>query len=95
VSEIRAEIMWDEPTPKWRTARKQYQCKGEGCAKVIASGEQYLDKALIQPAHSHFRYCKQCAEFVVAEAAGYHFFSRNDIFLIAMQSAFQAQNGRA
>jgi len=70
--------MWNEPTPKWRTARKQYQCQGDGCAKVIASGEQYLDRALNQPAHSHLRYCKECAGPVVEGAAAYHFFSRSD-----------------
>jgi 5-methylcytosine-specific restriction endonuclease McrA len=45
--------MWDEPMPKWRTAQKQHQCQGDGCAKVIAPGERYLDRALRQPRHSH------------------------------------------
>ena len=71
--------MWNEPTPKWRTARKQYQCQGDGCAKVIASGEQYLDRALNQPAHSHLRYCKECAEPVGEGAADDHFLSRSDL----------------
>jgi hypothetical protein len=54
--------MWNDPTPKWRTARKQYQCQNGGCAEMNASGELYLDRALSQPAHSHLRYCKECAE---------------------------------
>jgi len=71
--------MWNETTPKWRTAQKQHQCQGDGCAKVIAPGERYLDRALRHPANSHLRYCQECAEPVVAKADGYHFFNgRND-----------------
>jgi hypothetical protein len=39
--------MWNEPMPQWRKARKQYQCQGDGCAKLIVLGERYLDRALI------------------------------------------------
>ena len=71
--------MWGEPIPKWRTARKQHQCQGEGCAKVIATGERYLDKAIRHPTNSHLRYCQECAEPEPSRATGYHFFNgRND-----------------
>jgi hypothetical protein len=70
---------WNEPMPKWRTARKQHQCQGDGCAKVIAPGERYLDRALREPTHSHLRYCQECARPVIERAKGYHFFrGRND-----------------
>jgi 5-methylcytosine-specific restriction endonuclease McrA len=71
--------MCNEPMPKWRTAQKQHQCQGDGCAKVIAPGERYLDRVLRDPTHSHLRYCQECAEPVIARANGYHFFDgRND-----------------
>jgi len=71
--------MWNEPMPKWRKAQKQHQCQGDGCAKAIAYGERYLDRALRDPAHTHLRYCQECAEPVMARANGYHFFrGRND-----------------
>jgi 5-methylcytosine-specific restriction endonuclease McrA len=71
--------MWNEPMPKWRTARKQYQRWGDGCAKVIAPGARYLDRAIRDPEHSHLRYCQECAEPVMARANSYHFFDgRND-----------------
>ena len=71
--------MWNEPLPKWRAARKQHQCQGEGCAKIIASGERYLHRAIRDPEYSHLRYCKECAEPVMARANSYHFFDgRND-----------------
>lgn len=71
--------MWNEPMPQWRTARKQYQCQGDGCAKVIAPGERYLDRTLRQPENSHLRYCHECAEPVLERANGYHIFrGRND-----------------
>jgi hypothetical protein len=71
--------MWTESMPKWRTAQKQHQCQGDGCAKVIAPGERYLDRALRHPTNSHLRYCQECAEPVIARANGYHFFNgRND-----------------
>jgi hypothetical protein len=71
--------MWNEPIPKWRTARKQYQCQGGGCTKVIAPGERYLDRPVRHPTHSHHRYCQECAEPVIQRANGYHFFNgRND-----------------
>lgn len=66
--------MWNEPMPKWRTAQKQHQCQGDGCAKVIAPGERYLDRGLRHPTHSHLRYCQECAEPVIAMANNYHFF---------------------
>lgn len=72
--------MWNEPKPKWRTARKQHQCKGNGCGKVIAIGDQYLDRDLRDPAHGHLRYCKECAEPVMAGANGYHFFNGRSDF---------------
>jgi 5-methylcytosine-specific restriction endonuclease McrA len=72
--------MWNEPMPKWRTARKQYQCWGDGCAKVIAPGARYLDRAIRDPEHSHLRYCQECAEPVMARANSYHFFDgRNEV----------------
>ena len=64
--------MWDEPMPKWRTARKQYQCQGDGCAKVIATGERYLD-GVQRAENCHLRYCQECAEPVVQRASAYHF----------------------
>lgn len=71
--------MWNEPKPTWRVARKQHQCQGDGCTKDIASGERYLDRALRDPAHSHLRYCQECAEPIMARANSYHFFNgRND-----------------
>jgi hypothetical protein len=71
--------MWNEPMPKWRTAQKQYQCDGDGCTKVIARGERYLDRAVRHPANSHLRYCQDCAEPVIERANGYHIFrGRND-----------------
>lgn len=71
--------MWNEPMPKWCTARKQYQCQGDGCPKIIAPGERYLDKAIRNPTNSHLRYCQECAEPVIARADGYHVFrGRND-----------------
>jgi hypothetical protein len=70
--------MWNEPMPKWRKAQKQHQCQGDGCAKVIAKGERYLDKALCDPPQSHLRYCRECAEPVVARAIEYHIASNGD-----------------
>ena len=76
---MESDAMWDEPMPKWRKAQKQHQCQGDGCAKAIAYGERYLDRALRDPAHTHLRYCQECAEPVIAKANGYHFFrGRND-----------------
>lgn len=69
--------MWNEPMPKWRKAQKQHQC--QSCAKVIAYGERYLDKALREPAHRHLRYCRDCAEPVVRRAIEDRWFNgRND-----------------
>lgn len=71
--------MWNEPMAKWRKAQKQHQCQGDGCAKVIAYGERYLDRAVRYPENGHLRYCQECAEPVMARAKGYHFFrGRND-----------------
>src|SRR6478672_4243501 len=60
--------MWNEPMPKWRTARKQYQCQGDGCAKVIAPGERYLDSALRHRTNSPLRYCQECAKPIICSA---------------------------
>ncbi len=70
--------MWNEPMPVWRNAQKQHQCQGDGCNKVIAKGERYLDRALRDPPHSHLRYCQECAEPVVARAIEYHMASNGD-----------------
>lgn len=71
--------MWNEPMPMWRKAQKQHQCQGDACTKVIAPGERYLDRTLRHPAHSHLRYCQECAEPVIEKANNYHFFrGRND-----------------
>ncbi len=43
--------MRTESMPTWRTAQKQHQCQGDGCVKVIARGERYLDRALRHPTH--------------------------------------------
>ena len=67
--------MWGEPMPTWRRAQKQHQCQGDGCGKVIAKGERYLDRALRIPMNKHLRYCEKCAEPVIARANGYHFFN--------------------
>jgi hypothetical protein len=72
--------MWNEPMPKWRTARKQHQCQGESCSKGIELGERYLDRVLRTPAHSHLRYCKTCAVPVIASADSYHFFNGRSDF---------------
>jgi 5-methylcytosine-specific restriction endonuclease McrA len=72
-------VKWSEPKPKWRTAQKQYQCQGDGCTKVIAPGERYLDRTIRHPAHGHVRYCQECAEPVIRRAEGHHIFNgRND-----------------
>jgi HNH endonuclease len=71
--------MWGEPMPTWRKAQKEHQCQGDGCTKIIARGERYLDRALRQPSNSHLRYCQECAEPVMAMANGYHCLNgRND-----------------
>src|SRR5262249_55117783 len=76
---MESDAMWGEPMPRWRRAQKQHQCQGDGCAKVIARGERYLDRALRLPTNSHLRYCQECAEPVTQRANGYHFFNgRND-----------------
>lgn len=72
--------MWNEPMPKWRTARKQYECQGDGCAKVIAPGERYLDRVLRHPENSHLRYCQECAELVMERAKGYRIFDGRNEF---------------
>src|SRR6516164_7520400 len=72
---MESDAMRNEPMPKWRTAQKQHQCQGDGCAKVIAPGDRYLDQALTHPTNSHLRYCQECAEPVIQRANGYHFFN--------------------
>ena len=72
--------MWGEPMPKWRKAQKQHQCQGDGCGRVIAKGERYLDRALPEPRNSHLRYCQKCAEPVIERANGYHFFNGRSDF---------------
>ena len=69
--------MWNEPIPTWRTARKQHQCHGEGCTNVIPPGEQYLDKLLLQPQHSHLRYCRACGEPIMLGSDSYRLIRRN------------------
>jgi hypothetical protein len=71
--------MWNEPMPKWRTARKQYQCQGDGCAKVIAPGERYLDSALRHRTNSPLRYCQECAKPIIARANDYHMFRGRNV----------------
>jgi hypothetical protein len=66
--------MWNEPMPKWRTARKQYQCRGDGCAKVIAPGERYHDSAIRHRTNNPLRYCQACAKPIIARANDYHMF---------------------
>lgn len=65
--------MWNDPMPSWRTARKQHQCQGDGCVRVIASGERYLDRLVRDPenSHSHLRYCQECAGPVLDRAKGF------------------------
>jgi len=73
--------MWNEPMPKWRTAQEaEHQCQGDGCAKVIAAGEQYLDRALRNSENGHLRYCEKCAEPFIAQADSYHFFNGRNNF---------------
>lgn len=72
--------MWNEPMPKWRIARKQHRCQGDGCDKVIAFGERYLDKSVRERANGHLRYCAECAEPVMAAATSYHFFNGRNEF---------------
>lgn len=72
--------MWSEPKPTWRTARKQHQCQGDGCAKVIAQGERYLDRSLRDAANSHLRYCQDCAAPILERANSYHFFNGRSDF---------------
>lgn len=72
-------MMWNEPMPKWRKARKQYQCQGDDCGEVIEPGERYLDRAVRQPENGHLRYCRKCAEPIMENASGHHSFrGRND-----------------
>ncbi len=85
--------MWNEPMPKWRTARKQHQCQGDGCAKVIASGERYLDRSLRDPqiaisdaVRSAPSLSSQGPRVITSFVAM--------IFLIATSNAFPALNGR-
>lgn len=73
-------VKWNEPKPAWRTARKQHQCQGDGCAKVIAHGERYLDRSLRDAANSHLRYCQDCAAPVLERANSYHFFNGRSDF---------------
>jgi 5-methylcytosine-specific restriction endonuclease McrA len=70
--------MWGEPLPTWRRAQKSYQCQGDGCTRIIAPGDRYLDKSLRDPKHGHLRYCQECAKPVLESAESYHFFRRND-----------------
>ena len=86
--------MWNEPMPKWRTARKQHQCQGDGCAKVIAPGERYLDRALRHPqiaisdtVRSAPSLLSQGPTVITCSAVAM-------IFLIAITNAFPARNGR-
>jgi len=65
------------PMPKWRTARNRYQCQGDGCAKVIAPGERYLDKYFRHPKR-HLRYCRECAEPVV-QRANFYLYALNGV----------------
>jgi 5-methylcytosine-specific restriction endonuclease McrA len=77
-AKVQEGVMWNEPSPKWRKAQKQYQCQGDGCAKVIAYGERYLDRALLGPEHNHLRYCQQCAGPFMAGADDYQLIRRNN-----------------
>jgi hypothetical protein len=72
--------MWNEPMPTWRMARKEHQCQGEGCAKIIKPGELYLDRTLRNPTNSHLRYCRDCAEPITARAKSYHAFNGRSDF---------------
>lgn len=72
--------MWNEPMPKWRKAMKPYSCQGEGCTRVIARGEQYLDKTLREPPNTHLRYCITCGESVMDQASRYHSLNGRDDF---------------
>lgn len=58
-------IIWNEVTPVWRKARKQFECEGDGCTKSIEPGDRYLDQTLRDAAHVHIRYCLTCGEPVM------------------------------
>jgi len=71
--------MWNEPMPIWRKARKEHQCQGDACTKIIALGERYLDRCLRDPETRHLRYCDPCGAPVWERANSYHAFKgRND-----------------
>jgi 5-methylcytosine-specific restriction endonuclease McrA len=71
--------MWGEPLPTWRKALKEYQCDGEGCNKIIAKRDRYLDRVVRHPKNHHRRYCEDCGPSVLEGAQGYHLLNgRND-----------------
>jgi len=86
--------MWNEPMPTWRTARKQHQCQGDGCAQVIAVGERYLDPfatpqtAISDTVRSAPSLLSQRPTVTTSSTVAM-------IFLIATSNAFPARNGKA
>ena len=80
--------MWNEPMPKWRKAQKQHQCQGEGCARIIAPGERYLDQALRHPAIVISDTVGSAPSTVITSS------TVAMSFLIAITNVFPARNGR-
>jgi hypothetical protein len=85
--------MWNEPMPKWRTARKQYQCQGDSCAKVMAPGERYFDRALRHPTHSHLDTVRSAPSPLSKGPRVITSSMVAMIFLIAITNTFPARNG--
>lgn len=65
-------VMWNDPKPVWRTARKEFLCQGDACTKRIAPGERYLDRSLRHPTHSHLRYCSECGPSILRPNDDFH-----------------------
>jgi len=85
--------MWDEPTPTWRKAQKQHQCQGDGCTKIIAPGERYLDRFLRHPTNSHLRYCQECAVLVIGpDGDDYHYLNGRNAFPDRYQQRMTSAN---
>ena len=87
--------MWNEPMPKWRTAQKQHQCEGDGCAKVIAPRRALSRQALRQPHIAISDTVRSAPSPSSGGPTGITSSTVAMIFLIAIINAFPMGNGRA